>query len=509
MADSQKKTFKAAFSVTFIILISKCFGFLRDMILASTYGTSVQSDAYYMAFGVVSIMAQIVTVCITATFVPVYSKVHLHEGPRASHIYTSNVLNLFFLISILMSGLAMLFAPQLLGFFAPGFDEATSAVARQLYMIMAPSIVFTTISAVFSALLNARERFVPPQLVGFPMSLCIIAAALLFSKQYGIYAIAVGMVAATFCQILIQLPFSHRIYRYHPYLNFRDPYLKQTFVLAVPAFISVTINEINQLVDRSLASGLPTGSLTALSYGYKLLTLVHGVIIVAITTILFQRLSQYAAEGNRRALKHTVRRCNEIITMIVLPIIAISLVMNKDIIRIVYQRGSFGEEAARMTRDAFVCYIVGVLPLGIRDVLNRAFYSLQNTRTPMIYGAIGVATNIVLNLILVKPLGLKGLAIATSAAFLVNMVLLFISLHRQAGRLGMPRTLSQVARIVLASALCGGVAYGVSMLMPGAHALLRLALATLAGGFVYIISILLMRVRESHEALRMLIRKYL
>ncbi|MGI6004571.1 MAG: murein biosynthesis integral membrane protein MurJ [Christensenellales bacterium] len=505
--QSEQKTFKAAFSVTLIIVLSKCFGFLRDMILAARFGATPESDAYFMAYSMVTILAQIILVCVSSTFVPIYSKILLQRGSEAADRYTSNILSVFLVISVFFSSLALIFAGPLISLFAPGFEGSTYDMTLKLFRIMVPSLVFSAISALYSALLNARSRFVPAQLVGFPLSLFVILAALLFSSAYGITVIALATLVAMFFQIVVQYPFVRDIHHPRFKLRWKNRYVKQTFLLAGPAFISVLVNEINQLIDRSLASGLPEGSLTALNYGYKLLTLVHGVIIVAITTILFSRLSQYAARGDQVNLAKTVRSSNEIISLIVMPIIAISLVMGADIIRIVYQRGTFGAEAAEMTRNAFIFYIIGVLPLGMRDVLSRAFYSLQNTRIPMIHGAIGVAVNIGLNLLLIGPLGLKGLALATSAAFFVTMALLFFSLRRRLKHLGLVGMAGQLLLIAVASAACGGAAYLVSSLMASSGAFIRLACSSLAGLIVYALLVLFMRVDAVREGIRLLLRE--
>lgn len=499
MQGARDKTVKTTLMITLIIFISKAFGFIREMIMAAYFGAGVESDAYFMASGIVFVLVLLFMSCINATFVPIYIEARYKNGHESANRYANNTLHFFILIAIGVSALSYAAAPLIVRLIAFGFDAHALLLTTQLARIMFPALAFGVIALVFGSLLNARERFIPQQLVGFAMSICLIFPILFFAKDYGILAAAYGFVAACLFQVLILLPFMRGLYTYVPVLDLSDKRLRQTLKLALPAVLSMAVNEVNHMIDRALASSLPSGSVAALNYSFKLITFVLGVFVVPITTIMFSRMSAYAAKNDKRSISAIVRRCAEIVALVVLPISAIAIALSTEVIQAVYQRGAFDATAVAMTATAFVYYLIGVFFFGLRDVLNRAFYSIQDTSTPMKLGALSVGINIVLCLILVKVMGIGGLALAASISALVGSGLMLLMLRKRLGRLNLMSTIGQLALVIMAALFGGGTALLCKNTLSINNEILRIIISAAAGCAAYALGVLVLGVREARK----------
>ena len=273
-------------------------------------------------------------------------------------------------------------------------------------------------------------------------------------------------------------------------------------VLAGPAVLSMGVSEINHLVDRSLASALAAGSISAMNYAYKLITFLLGVLMVPLTTIMFSRMSKQAAANNREGVLASLRRSILLISLVALPIVAIAMVLSNDVVKMIYMRGNFGMESVLLTGSVLMYYLVGVPSFGIRDFLNRTFHSVQDTKTPFRVACLVVASNIILNIILRRFLGARGLALATSLSSYIGSITMFILLRRHMGQLDLKKILPDMVRIILAAIISAAACILMNRILPASATtvttFLRLAAAAGVSLIVYAIACLILRV----EALR-------
>ena len=195
--------------------------------------------------------------------------------------------------------------------------------------------------------------------------------------------------------------------------------------------LSMGISELNHMIDHALASGLNPGDISAMSYAYRLITFLLGVLMVPLTTVMFSKMSRLAAAKDKKGMLDVLRRCVLVIALVALPIVAVAVVLRVDVIKFAYMRGRFDMHSVQVTAGILMCYVVGVPAFGLRDFLNRVFHALQDTATPFRVSCVVVVTNIVLNLILRVFLGAKGLALATSIAGATGMVILLLALKKR------------------------------------------------------------------------------
>ena len=235
--------------------------------------------------------------------------------------------------------------------------------------------------------------------------------------------------------------------------------IKKVLYLCLPVFIGVAINDLNSIIDRTLASSLVSGSISALNYANRLNSLILGVFISAITTVIFPLLAKEFNNNNIEGMKKVMAYGVNMILLITIPATVGLIVLAKPIVEVAFERGEFDAVATIMTSQALIFYSLGLVAMSLRLLITKVYYSLQDTKTTMINGAISVGFNIVLNLILVKFMAHAGLAFATSIATTIATLLMFYGLKKKIGSLGTKNYIITFAKSGLASAIMGVVAY--------------------------------------------------
>lgn len=498
MARSQR-VFKTTMLVTMVIILSKVSGFIRDMILANYFGTGVANDAYVSAYSLFYLPVLLFNSCISATLIPLYVQEREQQSLEHSNHFASNTINLFALAAIALSAVFYALARPLVRLIYVGFDPGKTAMTVDLVRIMLLSLVFNITSISLASLLNATDKYVAAQLTGFPLNLCVIVAAVGFSERYGILAVGWGVFAANILQFLILIPFLRGWFKWSPVMDFSDKRFHKLLTLAGPAMLSMGVSELNHMIDHALASGLNPGDISAMSYAYRLITFLLGVLMVPLTTVMFSKMSRLAAEHDRKGMLDVLRRCILVIALVALPIVVIAVVMSVDVIKFAYMRGRFDMHSVEVTAAILVCYVVGVPAFGLRDFLSRVFHSLQDTKTPFRVSCLVVALNIVLNLILRRIIGARGLALATSIAGATGMCTMLVLLKKRFGHLGFGEMLPELCKIVISTALCMIVCALLNRVLPPAmgtgRVFVRLAICAGASLIVYAAACFVLRVR--------------
>lgn len=260
-------------------------------------------------------------------------------------------------------------------------------------------------------------------------------------------------------QLFMLIPFIHKSgYRYQPFINLKDKYIQMMVTMAFPVIVGQSVNQINILVDKTLASGIAVGGISALNYAIRLNGFVQGLFVASITTVLYPMISKMAAAKNMKGLKSSISEAISTVNLLVIPATIGAMIFSKEVVGLLFGRGAFTPEAVDMTANALFYYSIGMIAFGLIDILSRAFYAMQDTKTPMINATIAVVLNIILNFILSKYLGIGGLALATSIAAIVSTILMFITLRKKIGGFGLKEITSSFIKISLASVIMGFIA---------------------------------------------------
>ncbi|MBT1279125.1 murein biosynthesis integral membrane protein MurJ [Thermoanaerobacter sp. CM-CNRG TB177] len=496
--STAKKTVKAAGIIMIITLLSKVFGFLRDMTLAFQFGTSVSMDVYNMATVIPMILFAAVTAAIATTVVPIFTEYFQKDGKRKAFDFINNLLGIVLLATIILTILGFLFAPYLVKFVAPAFTGEKFELTVKLTTILLPTMVFIAASNIFTGALQSMEHFTIPAMIGIPYNIIVITVAILYGDKFGITAVAYSIIIATFLQALMQLPVLYKLgYRFRVKVDFKDEGVKRVVLLAMPVLMGTGIQTINVYVDRVIASFLPDGSIAALNYANRLNMFALGIFSTAIATVIYPVLSKHSVADDTEGFLKSLNFAVSGILYILIPVSVGAMVLRMPIIKVLFERGAFDENSTYLTSIALFYYAIGMTAYGLRDVLSRSFYSMKDTKTPMINGAMAVLLNIALNLILVRYLKLGGLALSTSIAAIFAIFLLFTSLKRKVGKIDGKYMFMSFIRAMLASIVMGVLVHfmynNFIVKMPSdkrIYEAIALFISILAGAIIYSVIVL-------------------
>ena len=498
------KVAKAALGLMAATLIAKILGFGRELTLASAYGASSTSDAFLVAMNIPAVIFTAIGTSLGTAFIPLYCEVNSSQGEKASIKYTNNIFNVVVLICIAISIIGVILTPQVVKLFALGFKGETMEKAVYFTRAMILGIPFLGISYIMMAYLQVKENFIIPGLMSVPYNTCIIISILL-SVKTSPYILPWGALIGLLGQFLFQLPFAMKKgFRYKPYIDVKDEHLKRMLWLIAPVLIGVAVNQINTIVDRTIASTLVEGSISALNYATKLNQFVMGMFIVSISSVVYPMLSKLSTENNKEKFNKSIITSVNTVTLLVIPISIGAIILANSIVKLLFQRGEFDARATQMTAVALIFYSIGMIGYGLRDILGKVFYSLQDTRTPMINGVIAMVLNITLNILFVKytNMQLAGLAFATSISALFTIALLFISLRRKIGSFGGKSIALGMIKSLISGIIMAVVtlfAYNTIANILGSgfiKEVITLALSVGIGAIVYGTSIIILKVDE-------------
>lgn len=445
------KVTKATIGLMIVTMLSKFLGFGRELVLTYVYGATEISDVYITSSTIPTILFTSVGTAIATIFIPLFFEIDKNNEREKSLKFMNNIFNIVICLAIIVAIMGYIFVEPLVKLFAIDFSGEKLKIAVDFTRIMIFGIIFIGLSQMMTAWLQISGKFTIAGMNGFLFNICIIVGILISSKG-NLNMMAIGTLLAMASQFLFQLPFAIKNgYRYKPYINLKDKYVIKMLVLIIPTFIGVAVNQINTVVDRSLASTLGDGVITVLNGANRLNGFVLGLFISTIAAVIYPTLSKLSNKENRGMFAGAVAQSVNTVILLITPISVGAIVLANPVVRIVFERGAFDSDATNMTAIALSCYSIGMIGFSLREILNRVFYSLQDTKTPMINGALAMSMNIVLNLILVRFLGYAGLALATSISALICIVLLFNSLKKKIGYFGQDKIIGTMVKSLTAS----------------------------------------------------------
>ena len=442
-----------------ITILSKVTGFFRDIVLSHFYGASSISDAYIVSITISSVLFSLIITGISTAYIPMYKQIEYGVSRPAAIRFTNNLINIIMIITTIIIGIGLSFPYPIVKVFALGFDSKTLETAVIFTRIGIIGIYFTSLTQLLVGYLQLNGKFVIPAMIGFPFNLIIILS-IYVSAQTDIILLAIGSVLAALFQFIFLFPsLSKTPFRYSPNMQFKDPHIKKMSLIVFPIMIGISIDQINLMVDKTLASTIVEGGISALTYASRLNDFVQGIFVLSFVTVMFPVISNLAAQKNIAEFKKSISEVISSVILIVVPASVGMMILSKPIIRLLFGHGNFDEQAIQMTSQALFYYSIGMIGYAIREILNRTFYSLQDSKTPMYNASLAVVLNIVLNIILSSFIGLKGLALATSISALICSLLLGVNLRNKIGPFGIKENMKTLLKVISASSMMGIVIY--------------------------------------------------
>lgn len=507
-SEEQGQVAKAAWVLSVATFISRISGYIRDMLVALAFGATGATDAFYVAYRIPNLLRELLAEgSISAAFVPVFTEYltlgKIEEAKRLVKVVFSFMLGLVFLVCLC----GILLAPYIVTVIAPGFLDEPGKFNLTVIMtrIMFPFLLFISLAALFMGVHNSLKSFFVPALTTFFFNLTVIACVIFlppfFTKP--LFALAIGVTLGGFIQAAVQIPYLIK-QRFNPALNFNFAHegLKRIMLLVLPTVAGFGVAQINIFVSTFFVSFLPDGSATYLYYGMRLIHFPVGMFGVAMATAVLPSLSRQAAQGKMEDFSSTFSFSLRLLFFLTIPAMAGLFAIGEPIVHILFERGRFDAADTQGTVIALIYYALGLWAfVGVR-VAASAFYSMQNTKTPVKVAALSIAANIIFSMILMGPLKHGGLALANSIGSAINFTVLFIALTKKLDHIGTKNIIISLVKTSLASIIMGTAGYTIlnSPLWQTKHQLLYKA--SLLGATIalcVVIYLFLLKLMKSEE----------
>lgn len=496
--------------VGIMTMFSRVLGLVRDMVIANLFGASAGADAFFVAFKIPNFMRRLFAEgAFSQAFVPVLSEYRARRSHEEVRTLVKAVSGSLGVVLLLLTLIAVVGATGLTWIFAPGFhdDPVKFQQTTEMLRLTFPYLLLISMTALAGGILNSYDRFAVPAFTPVLLNLSLIGSAWWLSAALDnpIYSLAWGVVIAGVSQLLFQLPFLARLGLLTlPVPNFSHPGVKRIMKLMVPAMFGVSVSQINLLLDTVLASFLETGSVSWLYYSDRLSELPLGVFGIAIATVILPSLSRRHTETQPALFSRTLDWALRLVLMIGFPAALALMLLSTPLISTLFYHGALTARDVHMASLSLQAYSLGLLAFMLVKVLAPGYFARQDTRTPVRYGLIAMALNMVFNLILIFPLAHVGLALATTLSASLNAWLLWYGLRKQTIYLPQPGWLRYFAQILVGLLALSAFIFWRNpgsdwwLEVDAVQRILKMAELCIGGVLVYVLALVSMGIRFKH-----------
>lgn len=512
-ASNHRGLIRSAGMIGAFTALSRVLGFIRDIIIAAAFGTGLGAEAFVVSFRIPNLLRDLVGEGATnAAFVPALTECREKQPERFWRLAAT----LFWAMSgilLVLSILGVLFAEPIVALIAPGFlhssDPDKFPLTVKLTRVIFPYIFLIGLSALAMGILNSLKEFKSSAFGPALLNLSLIAAGIWFEKDYGPMALVVGVLVGGVFQLACQVPpLMRRGFRFFP-AGGEGEYTRKIGRLLLPRAFGSALYQINVFVDSILASFesfVGAGGQSALYYANRLFQLPLAIFGLALAQALLPTFSTQMVRNDLEGFRETFVSAVCSLLFIVTPASFGLIVLSRPIIRVLFEHGRFDTYSTSITSSALFFYAFGLLSCCFIKVLVNAFYAMQDTRTPVRTMLIAVAFNVALSLVLMRPLKIGGLALASTLSATLNAFLLYSLLRRRSGPFDEPRMLRAFVKIFLAAGVMAlaVVAYD-SFVLERLQSASRIFQGLVMGGgivmaiAVYFAAALLLRVDEARK----------
>ncbi|MDK2813908.1 MAG: putative peptidoglycan lipid flippase [Clostridiales bacterium] len=495
-------------SVMIITLVSKGMGFVRDMVLAFYFGATGITDAYFVSQTIPEFLFSLVVQAISVGFIPIYSEIVHTEGREKGDSFVDKLLTFCIILTCVLTIFVGLFGTQFVMIFASGFSDEITAVAVHFVRITVFAMFFRIATSIWSSYLQANNRFIFPAMVGIPLNVIvlvsIVAAAYTFTDM-----LAYGLVLASAGSMLLLLPSvikSKGGYRFYKDF-YSDKHIKRVLQLFIPISIGVGANQINVLVDRTVASSF-SGGISALNYANKVDNVLENVIVLSLATVLFTTFADCVSKKDIQGFKRNVNKAIDIILITMIPISVYAIVFSTQIIQLLFGHGQFDKVANTQTAIAMAYYSLGLVALSVHAILTRAFYALNDVKTVTKNSCIAIVINVGLNFLLPRIIGIGGIALATSISNIYTAISLLYLLQKKVGSMGYKKLTVDFLKLCVAAICLGLSAYfSFSFFLLYLNYWIAFIFAIICGGMIFVLICLFLKPNSVVLALALLKKK--
>lgn len=503
---SKHNLIKNTLYVMILVFLGRLMGFIREAIIASRFGTSFSSDLYAFSLGIHEMFFSSLGGAIGILFIPKLAE-YIENGDKQDTVYfVNNTLNIIVTTGLLLGLLGIFFSKNIILLSAPGFATNYSAedfkLAINMTRLVFLSSTLISLQYFLTAVLQSHKEFIIPGYIPILYNMVVILYVVFGMKYFGISGLIFSLTVAYVVEVVAQVPKYRRLgYKYRFIINLKDKNIKMLGILAIPVIVGTSISQLNFFISRMLASTLGEGMMATMNYANKLNLLIYSVVGTTIASIIYSSFSTLSAKKDVKGQKILLERVINTTNLIMIPAAIGLVILRVPLIDLVFRRGAFTESDVKLTAVVLLCYAPSMVAYSIRDILNRFFYSIKDTKTPAINSIISVIVNIILSVYLIKIMRLAGLALSTTISSILTTVLLMLSLAKKV-KFNLKNILNSFKKTCFASIVMGLCVYLVHYILvtyltsTKYRNVIDLSICSLVGICVYILIISLLKIEE-------------
>ena len=493
-----------------ITIVSKVFGFAREAVMASFIGASDLKSIYTTANTLPVVAANFVAVGIISGFIPIYNKAKNEEGEAAAEEFTSNIFNILMRFGLIAVILGIIFARPFSKMLSPSLDGEWLDLATNYTRIMMFAVFAYLYSAVFRGYLNLKGNFFDPAITGILMNVIIIIFTILTGVTGNPYLLIIGALLGNVLQYIL-FPKAARAagYEHKRTFDIHNKYVRSLMLISIPIIISSAAGELSIIADNSMASAFfGKAAISKLFYSKTMLTLITGVITVSVTTAIFPKIAHLGQAGEIHQMKGEISSAVVTTMSLVIPATIGMMVLSRPIIELVFERNAFTSDDTAIVASLLTAYAPYIIFQSLTDVVDRGFYAVGDSKTPVIIVVIQQVLNVILNFVLIKYFDLEGLAYATVLSTAIGSSLMLYKFRDNFGAFNFRQAAISLGKIILVSLLMAYLAHLTYGGLAGkiSH-ILALFGAIIVAGLVYVFLILIARIPEVMDLVNQIYHK--
>jgi len=470
-SNTQKATnsvMKATGVLVITAFLSRIIGYVRNIVITSTFGLGIDTDAYYAAFTIPDMIYYcLVGGALSSAFIPVFSGYIAKKENEEGYKMASTILNMVAILAAALCVLGVIFAPELVDVLVQ-FEGEAYTLTVLLTRIMFAQSFFMCITGIAHGILQSYKHFTTPAVGAVLYNITIICVGLILAKVFnlGIMGFSIGVVCGAIMNLAIQIPkLKYYKFKYMFILDLHHEGVKQFFKLLVPVLLGLSMNELNLLANQYFGSGIGDSVLSALKSAQQIMMLPVGIFGAAIGLSIFPTMTEHFANEEYDKYKSDISMSLRNVLFVVVPCTAGLIVLRTPVIRAMYKQGNFTEENVKIVATILIFYSLGIVGYSAQQILNRAFYSSKDTKTPVNINIFILLLNIMLSFFFVKLWAAEGLALAYATSGTVSMIMLGLFLHKKIGSFNGKEIVESAVKIVIATAIMSVALFFLNMIL--------------------------------------------
>lgn len=491
--------------VMILTIVSKIFGFVRESVMAAYIGAGDLKSIYTTAVTIPTMLTSVVANGIVSGYIPIFNKVESEKGKKEANDFTSNIINILMIYASIVFILVFIFSGPISKALSPDLKGESLRLAKNYTRIIIVSIFALLYAPIIRGFLNIKGNFIDPTLIGLFFNFFIIIATIFTGLFENPYILIFGALLAHIFQY-IRFPYvSKKLgFKYKKKLDFSDKYVKLLLAMIIPIILSSAADQISLIIDNSMASGFfGIASVSKIFYAKTMLNFIMSVVTLSVITVTFPDIAKLGQAGDIVGMKNKVGKSIVFSMILVIPATLGMMSLSDPIIKLAFERSAFTSSDTKIVASLLMSYAPYIIFASLIKILANGFYSVGDSKTPLIIILIQQVVNILMNVILSKAFGLDGLAYATSVSTLVSSILLLLAFKKKFGRFESNQNIISIIKISLLSIIMYMVSRFIySYINKSQSFILSLIVAVIIASVVYFVGIIILKVPEFDQLIQ-------